>query len=617
MSYADMMQAAHKALTQGRKDVARKIIVAAQQAERSRITSGGLPMADGPALFEGGQNEDKFGDTIKAATAGPLAATKHYGAQALDPERSRFQHMGDLAMTGLNALGTGAAFGAGLAGEALGGSPTGERQLTRDLLIAGQVAVPEAAGVSSVGLSASRGMAQAAKPIPAPRTAIEAGKRAADDLGITPSLGAGGKIRAQTAATLEKVPLAGDAIAKDAVRFVNEIETAAAKAKGKVGNASVPSEAGATLQGGLNRYIERSKAKTDELYDEVAKALPPQTAVKLDNTTQVLDGVKQHFTDNPELAKKLGLGEWDAVIAEANKNGINWQAVRQLRTEIGRAIGGGKGTLKDESRARLDQLYGALTKDMEATALASGPNAKTAWERANNYNKNFHQRVETALDKTIKADSPERAFEAFANMARNDAASADVTRMLKIKASLKPSEWNDISASIVERLGKPTASAQDSYGNGFSPGRFLTQWNTMSTEAKRMLLPEDVRVELQKLADVAATAREANLERNMSNTGNLVASTAIGVNALQSWTALFGTAAAVGGVWGSTKAMTSPVFLRALNRAGRGDLKQLEAMASGKGAFTQDARAVLQILGAEAAATSGANTNARPLQQAQ
>lgn len=618
-TFEELMRAASNADKAGDEDAARKLVQAAQKLRTVdqgpvQTSAGPIPRADAVRETPLRAPTDRFGDTFSAAIEGPLAATKQYAAQSQDTTRSRLERAGDYGMTALNALGTGVAGVAGAVGEVLGGSPTNERKLARDLMMMGAVAIPELAGVSSVAGAAGRAGVSAVKGVPTP-TAIERGKRAADVEGVTPSLGAGGKVRSMTAAGLEKVPFAGGVIGKDAARFVGEIEAVATKAKAKVGNASVPSEAGGTLQSGLNRYVDRSKAKANELFSAVGEKLPPDTPVALDNTTQAIADTKKFFDGNPELARKLGLGNWDSVIQEANTNGINWQAVRQLRTEIGEAIGGGKGTLQDESVGRLKSLYSALTRDMEATALNAGPDAKAAWERANSFYRNFAERVEKSLDKTIKADSPERAFEAFANMTRADSSTADVNRMRKIKASLKPQEWKDISASLIDRMGKPTPGQRDAFGDGFSPARFLNQWNTMSDEAKRLLLPEDVRIELERVASLADLSKAANAERNFSNTGTPAGLLTVG--------AVGGTAGvipAVLGVAGATigaKAMTSTVFLRALNKAGRGDIKQIKAMADGRGPFAQDAQTVLQIIGAETAATGGANQNATPLRQAQ
>lgn len=609
MSYPELIKAAHKADQAGDTAAAQEILRTAMEGERNRITAGGMPRVDGPAVFQGDPPRgDRFGDTIRDATRGPAEATSTFAARTVAPDRTPLQRAGDAGMTALNALGTGYAFGAGLVGELVGGSPTGERQLARDLMMMGAVAVPELAGVSSTARLAGQAGRAAQADIPAPRDRIEAGKRAADDLGITPSLGAGGKVRSMTAATLEKVPLTGDLIAKDATRFIDAIADTAAASKARVGTAAVPSEAGATLQSGLLRYVERGEERAERLFDAVSENIPNDTTLTLTNARAAIDDIKKPFQNNPELASKLKLNEWDVVLQEAETNGIPWAAVRQLRSDIGKALKNDGGALGDESKSRLKRLYGALSEDMAQAARTAGPDAEKAWRTANEYYRQFATRVERNLDKTISAQSPERAFEAFANMAREGASTSDITRMRQIKASLKPSEWRDVSASIVDRLGRPTPGQLGADGSGFSAAKFLTDWNRLSPQARNLLLPDSVRQELQKLADVAEMARNANAERNFSNTGNIVTGAMVGSGAT---VAPGTTALLMGGTWGSAKAMTSPIFLRALNRAARGDRKQIEAMAGGRGPFAEDARTVLQITAAETAATANANSTPR------
>lgn len=602
--YVTLMKAAGNADRAGDEDAARKLVREAQRVERERVAGGGMPRADSPAWETTKRQPNTFGDTIEAATRAPRRATVAHAERAIAPDRTALERAGDVGMAALNAMGTGYSFGAGLVAELVAGDTTQEKKLARDLMMAGSVAAPELAGVSSTARIAGQSGKAAMKGIPESKDAVEAGKRSADDLGITPSLGAGGKVRAMTAAGLEKVPIAGGVIARDAVRFVDAIADAFDATKAKIGQASVSSEAGDTLQSGLRRYVERAEDASERLYGEVGKHIPAEMPVRLNATTKAVGDIKAPFADNPQLASKLKLSEWDAVLQEAADNGIGWQAVRQLRSEIGKALKNDGGALKDEAKSRLKRLYGALSEDMATAAQAAGPDAVAAWNKANDYYRRTAKRIEKSLDKTISAQSPERAFEAFANMAKADRATSDVTRMRQIKASMKPGEWRDVSASIVDRMGRPNPGQQGAQEAGFSAQKFLTDWNSMSDEAKRLLLPGDVRDELQKLADVAEMARNANAERNFSNTGGAIGLFATGAGAVNAPVA---TAATIGAAWGSAKAMTSPIFLRALNKASRGDIKQMKAMAGGKGPFAEDARTVLRILSAETAASANAN----------
>ncbi len=580
------------------------------------------PRADAPAEVSQ-PRQDRFGDTVQAAMAGPIAATKTFAGGLADQSKSptmaalpegipfkrQIAAVGDLGGAALSGLGVGIAGAAGLVGETFGGSPTNEVKLARDLLMGAQVAVPELAGVSST-VRAAGGAARGAQTLQKPATPSQASARAAGDLGITPSLGMTGKTGAMAAAALEKVPFAATKIAKDAERAVGEIESVFKSNVARTGGAVSPDAAGSALQSGLRVAVKAFETRSKYLFDKVAERLPKGAKVYLSATTAAIGRTKEYFANNPLLAQKLGLNEWDGVIAEAGKNGISWQAVRQLRTQIGEAIGTNRGALKDEDIGRLKAIYGALTEDMGKTAERIGGGAFGTWKAANNHYKSGATRIERSLDKTISAENPERAFEAFTALTKADRASSDVFRMREIKAALPEDDWNTVSASIVDRLGRARTGQQNADGDAFSPATFLTEWNKMSEEAKRILLPEDVRLELGQLAKVAERAKAGGAERNASNTGTVVVGAAALTNALY---APVTTAAVMGGLNISAKALTSSTFLSAVNRAARGDQRAIAAMAKGSGAFTMDAKEILRLMATDAAATTPANNARAPV----
>ncbi|MGB0854618.1 MAG: hypothetical protein ACPGSI_15090, partial [Pikeienuella sp.] len=315
----------------------------------------------------------------------------------------------------------------------------------------------------------------------------------------------------------------------------------------------------------------------------------------------------------PEIAKRLGLDKW-AKIAVDLEDGLSWQAATDLRSSIGQSVGKINGTLADMDQGRLKQVYGTLTADLEQAAIAAGPNAEKAWRRANNHYRRGAQRIEDALDKTVKADSPERAFEAFEALTKNERSTANANRLYKMKASLPKAEWDTVAASIVDRLGRVSAGQRGADGDGFSPSAFLTNWNKMSPEAKSILLPADVRNEMTKLARVAEGSKRANAERNFSNTGQINAALlAAGGGAVD-----FGlTASVLSGAFISSKALTNRRMLRALNAGARGDMRQLRALEKSSSPFAKDAATVLRISAAESAqGGSAANEPQAPVQVA-
>lgn len=620
-TFREIMDAAQRADAAGDAQAAGRLVeiargmLPAEQPQPQQPDQPILPRADyspGNVRDASAPEVDKFGDTIREATADPIAATKFFAGRTVEEGRAPWQRVGDAAMTGLSAAGATYAAGAGLVSEVLGGSPTQERKMARDLMMAGEVAAPELAGVSSTaragGTAARRVQQVAEKPVTdTMRTA-----RAADDLGITPAFGSSGKVAAQTAAGLEKVPFTGDVIARDAARFVDEIETAYAGAVGRIGEARNAEGAGSTLKSGVDRFVVGFKEQSGKMYDAVGEKIAKDSRSMPSNTITAIREAAEAFADNPEIRSQLGLDRWIKLADDMEQSGVSWQAMKSLRTNIGESAAKASGPLKDQSKGMLDRIYGSLTDDMAAAAEAAGPDAKRAWDRANSYYAAGAKRIEQALDRTIKADSPERAFEAFTAMAKGDRSTSNIRRMQQIKRSLSDDEWSTVSASIIDRLGKAPAGGQNAAGDVFSPSHFLTEWNKISPEAKSILLPRAARKEMEKLADVAAGAKRINVERNFSNTGN-----ALGMIA-----ALFGssvslpaTAGALGTANLSARAFTSTRFLRAMNQMARGDDRAMKALSRSDSPYAMDATTILRMSAADAAGGPSANTNETPMYQ--
>lgn len=612
-TFREIMDAASNADAAGDTDAAARLVeIARGMVPKDRVAepqdvagTGNLtPKAYDPSEDVGTKRPDRFGDTIDAATKQPREAFMHYAGGALDSDKPAIERAKDAGLAALSAAGTTYAFGAGLAGEVLGGSPTNEKKLARDLMMMGEVSVPELAGVTSGATAANRVARNAAK-LDKPATDVQRTARAADELGITPALGSSGKVSAQVAAGLEKVPFSGGVIARDAARYVDEVERAFDAATAKVGTVKNAEGAGAALQAGANKFVQDFKKKSGELFDNVSKAIPKGTQIEAPATVAMIRDAIAPYADKPALRKQLGLDKW-AAIADDLESGLSWEAASSLRTSIGESVGRINGALADMDQGKLKLAYGKLTEDLEAAAKASGPEAEKAWRRANSYYRRGAERIESALDKTIKADSPERAFEAFARMAKGDKSTSDIRRMYQIKASIPENEWATVSASIIDRLGRAPSGAQNASGDVFSPGKFLTEWNNLSKEAKSILLSPASRKEMDLLADVAHGVKRTNAERNFSNTGT---ATGILATLMGAGVDMGATATALAGANLSARAFTSQRFLRALNNAARGDLKQLRAIERGGSPFAQDAATILRITAAEAAATGGAANN--------
>lgn len=611
-TFREIMDAAHQADAAGDAEGAKRLLSIAadlrsgrgyspQQATQVNDKAGELVVptsgAEGPYLEGMGRRPDRFGDTIKSATEAPIAATKHYAGEVLNPDNSVAERAGAAAMTGISALGAGVAGAAGTVGEIVGGDPTSERKLARDLMLGAEVAVPELAGASS---TARLGMRAARVANNTPDVASDAARtaRAADDLGVTPALGATGKTTAQVSAGLEKVPFSGSVIAKDAMRYVDDVVRAFDDAVDRVGQVRTSEGAGSALKGGIDKWVSKFREKSEQLYTDVGRYIPNDTVIRAPETVRMIREAIAPFADKPAIRAELGLDKW-ARLADDLESGLTWEAATSLRSNIGKSVGKIKGPMADMDQGKLKLAYGKLTDDLGAAAETAGKDAYGAWKHANNFYAKGAKRIGEGLDKTIRADSPERAFEAFANMAKEGRASSDIRRMYQIKASMPGKEWGEVAATIVGRLGKK--------GDDFSPAQFLTEWNKIGDDAKRILLTPQARKEMDQIVALAEGSKRINAERNFSNTGNVGALLATGAGGV---TNLPLTLLALGSAHITARAMTSERFLRAINKAARGDDRILRAIAKSNEPIATDAATILRLSASEAAAGGqAANVN--------
>lgn len=618
------MDAAVNADAAGDEDAARQLVDMARslrgdapsQAPKATTEQPDSPWGEQGALpsvddYVTPPKVDSFGDTINSMTRGPRRTTAAFARGVLDPNQSitanalpegipdaikkPIGRAGDLAMTGLSGVGTAMSFGAGLTGEIFGGSPSREKMLARDLMGAGEAILPEMR-VPMAAVKAARSADRIVAAGPDNASELQRMARASDDLGITPSLGAGGKTRAMTGAALEKIPLTGSIIARDSSRYVGEVERAFDRIRAPMGAPRTALEAGEAVQAGANKFIADFRKKSEVLYSKVAEAIPSETVVQAPNTSAIIQDAIAPFAGKPEIAKQLGLNKWASIAADL-EGGLSWDAASALRSNIGKSLGKMNGPLADMDQGRLKQAYAALTEDLGQAAASAGPEAQKAWARANNHYRRGAERIESTLDKSVSGATPERAFEAVVALTKKDRSTADANRLFRMRASLPDEEWKTVTASIVDRLGKTTAGAQNAEGSVFSPSRFLTQWNQLSDEAKSALFPKGIRSEMDKLATVSEGVKRANAERNFSNTGNVAATLAVGAGGVADL-GLTATALAASNI--SARALTNQRFLAALNRGARGDMKAIKAIAKGNNPYAQDAQTILRVSAAQA-----------------
>jgi hypothetical protein len=203
---------------------------------------------------------------------------------------------------------------------------------------------------------------------------------------------------------------------------------------------------------------------------------------------------------------------------------------------------------------------------MEAAARAQGPAAEQAARRANDYTRLTSERLEQLQQVIDKNGGPENVYKAAIGETRDGG-----TTIRRVMQSLPPDAQRAVTAATVRRMGLVSPGAQDLTGEVFSTRTFLTNWNKLSSSAKRALFDRHGQSFVDDMNRVARVAdnisRGAEVYRNPSGTANryLAFGYWLGlVNAITQgqWKVASGLAGAGAGNAVIADGMTNPRFVR-------------------------------------------------------
>jgi len=437
----------------------------------------------------------------------------------------------------------------------------------------------------------------------------------------TPTIGQATQSRANRAAEslLSKTPgSAGRVAAKaeaEAAGLGGKVDKMASSLSASTGAAP----AGRRIKAGLEQFVDDFKASSGKLYDELDTHIPKSSPVEVGNTRDALAKLNADIPGAPNLSKwfknakiqgiegalkgdtrgvaaanqsmnpfQLGMlkqlplaeAERGAMFNAFDEGKLPYEALKKLRTLVGNEISDST-IASDVPRSKWKPLYAALTKDMATAAKEAGPKAESAFVRANNYYSAGMQRLDDVLGPIMKKGDPEDVFKAAISGTQEGA-----TTINGVMKSLPTESRKAVAATMLQRLGKATPGKQNELGEIFSSETFLTNWNKLHPDSKRVLfstMPDEMRRDLDKIAKVASNVRDGSkVFANPSGTTQALTSrdTAGGaVIALLTGHPLVagGIGAAIGLSSGGARLMTSPKFVHWLAGTTRVPTEQIPA----------------------------------------
>jgi hypothetical protein len=215
-------------------------------------------------------------------------------------------------------------------------------------------------------------------------------------------------------------------------------------------------------------------------------------------------------------------------------------SLRQMRTEIGRALSNFGLYDARLDRTQLRQIYSALSRDIEVSVqdlanrtrilaqqrsdpalLATARQADRALyelRRADRYTRLGIERMDQ-FAKVVGTSNPQQAIGTIVR-ASMDGTRGNVRMLRTAMAALRPEERNQVTALVLESMGQPRASAGGVVQEvGFSPSTFMTNFRNMLPEARNIVFGPEYAGALNDLARVAGRLDEVMKTTNWSRSG--------------------------------------------------------------------------------------------------
>jgi hypothetical protein len=536
----------------------------------------------------------------------------------------------DILQTGLGVLGTGfmGALSAPVEVAGLFMSPQSKRKLTRD--VGGMVESIAGFGPTTLAgrvigpSSAKRAMEQQPASVVA---------REAQELGVIPPAKVTGPTTAGIVGAVEEItPLAGR-LADEPQRVAGEISEVAGKIAPRTKETVF--ETGEKIKKSVEKFGATTKEKQEELFSKVDKLIPEDTKFEAPSTVNLLNEIKDEWAGFSSAAKTTGdkkalsllkdleeLGPIGKALKVAEETGDTeavsilkifgddstltpqkFKSLRRLRTAIGEAISGDGGLLSQNlAKGTLKRLYGALSEDIDNAAASMGDKAASAYTRANNYFKARTKRIEGALQDISKLDDPEAAYSAVTQIITRGSPKESQNSLIKLKKSLSSDEFQDVSKSILGRMGVLDNAPEGRVD--FDPSLWLKQYQGLSENAQKTLANaaggEKTYDQLNKLARyIRLNADESDPSnyrfRRAINTLGFLGTATVGGAATGGIAGVAaGLIAAGTGVAVTAQIFTNQKFLNALNKMAVGDIGPMRALANSKDLSAPSAKIAIQ-----------------------
>lgn len=340
------------------------------------------------------------------------------------------------------------------------GSPTAE--------IAGATAAPVAGGLAAQGAvrTALRGPGRSAQQNIQRRIAnVEMAGITPDaqNLGV-PGLSVASKVPRAVPGGITRMRASLD-------RTSEQIQTQLRNWARRLERAPEPVRAGRKISEGLHRWNGHFRLRWGQIDDGIRDAVRPDTPIQLTNFREHLAEESQRILGAEEFSDLLSSPLMRQMMQAAETtNTLPWAVMRQLRARIGRMAASTNPITGDRyTRAELNGMYAALSRDMEAALEAHSPQALQAFHRSNQYYRGGMERMKDFFSVVDNKKTYEDVYKWAMGGVKDGP-----TRIRTLRKSMSTEEWDSVLGTWMYQLGKVPPGERDAFGEGFSMARMLT-----------------------------------------------------------------------------------------------------------------------------------------------
>jgi hypothetical protein len=417
--------------------------------------------------------------------------------------------------------------------------------------------------------------------------------------------------------SLSAMPTSTKIMHQNAAQTISELDIFARELAEKYGGIRTTDEAGLALMNSARAARQRFNNQVNVMYKNVNDVLSKDISSNAEHTQEF---VKKYMTEaktaTGENRLKPVMELAAKVMKDADAGVLNFNTLKNFRTGLRENLSsataaGGK---LDATGAKMKELYGYITKDLDAlVARSDNPDALKLYKEANDFVfKNTNKQGGITFIDSVLAKGDVTANKALKYVLTG--AKDGGEDLLKLRNMLEPEEFNALSGYMLGRMGLPTPGigqgvelgaegvvkegAEYIAEQGFSPKRFMTNWNSLSKEAKEALFKgteyEDLVPDLDNLVfTIDKIGKAAESMANPSGTARVLNTSALFLSGIGGKVLVgspsfeFGFGALIA-PYASAKLMTNKTFVRWLTEG-------LEKSAYDPSSFGQHVRRLYQI----------------------